>query len=155
MEIERSFLVAHDPPEAPERVEHIEQGYLAIDRDGTEVRVRRRDAEFTLTVKSPDGGRTRLEEELSLDAERFERLWPLTEGRRLDKDRHLLSLPDGLTAELDVYGGSLAGLRVVEVEFGSARAGDDFEPPGWFGLEVTDDGRYRNRELAVHGRPSA
>ena len=42
MEIERSFLVAHDPPVDAERVEHIEQGYLAIDRDGTEVRIRRR-----------------------------------------------------------------------------------------------------------------
>jgi adenylate cyclase len=153
VEIERSFLVAHDPPVDAERVEHIEQGYLAIDRDGTEVRIRRRGAGRTLTVKSPDAGRTRVEEELPLDAERFERLWPLTEGRRLEKDRHLIALAGGLTGELDVYGGSLAGLRVVEVEFASEPDSDVFEPPDWFGPEITDDRRYRNRELAAHGRP--
>lgn len=153
MEIERSFLIEHDPPVAPERVEHIDQGYLAIDRDGTEVRIRRRGNDMTLTVKSPDEGRSRVEEELELDAERFERLWPLTAGRRVEKDRQLVSLPGGLTAELDIYAGALAGLRVVEVEFASEPDAVEFTPPAWFGRELTDDGRYRNRELAVHGRP--
>jgi adenylate cyclase len=151
-EIERSFLVAHDPP-AWGTVTHIDQGYLAVDPDGTEVRIRRRGSELTLTVKGGDTGRTRLEEELTLDAERFERLWPLTEGRRLEKDRHVIQLPWDVAAELDAYHGSLEGLRVVEVEFASERDAADFEPPAWFGPEVTDDPRYRNRELAVYGRP--
>jgi adenylate cyclase len=151
-EIERRFLIGAQPP-AAERSERIEQGYVAIDRDGTEVRIRRRGGAHTLTVKSPDAGRVRVEEELEIDVERFERLWPLTAGRRLEKERRLLALPGGLTAELDVYGGALAGLRIVEVEFDSAAAADRFTPPAWFGEEVTDDDRYRNRELAVRGAP--
>jgi CYTH domain-containing protein len=151
-EIERCFLLAQAPVGA-DRVEHIDQGYLAIDRDGTEVRLRRRGGRLTLTVKSPDAGRVRVEEELEIDGQRFERLWSLTEGRRLVKDRQLIALPGGLTAEVDVYGGALAGLRVVEVEFASEQDAERFAPPEWFGTEVTDDRRYRNRELAVHGRP--
>ena len=154
MEIERRFLVGHGAPLADARsVDRIEQGYLAIDADGTEVRVRRRGGETTLSVKSGAAGRTRLEEELPIDADRYERLWPLTQGRRLEKDRHLIALPGGLTAELDIYTGSLAGLCIVEVEFADEAAGERFRVPAWFGREVTDEQRYRNRELAVRGRP--
>jgi len=60
---------------------------------------------------------------------------------------------DGLTAEVDVYDGDLAGLVVAEIEFDSPEQGDAFEPPGWLGREVTDDSRYGNRTLAVEGRP--
>lgn len=155
MEIERRFLVQPGAGVGgAQRVERIDQGYLAIDHEGgTEVRIRSRAGTCTLTVKSATAGRARLEEELALDAEHYERLWPLTQGRRLEKDRHVISLPDGLTAELDVYAGSLAGLRIVEVEFADEGEADRFSVPDWFGLEVTDDSRYRNRELAVHGLP--
>lgn len=152
-EIERSFVIERDPPIAAERVERIEQGYVAIDTDGTEVRIRRRGSALTLTVKSGDEGRTRVEEEVTLEEERFERLWPLTVGRRIVKDRHLFALTGGLTAELDVYVGALAGLRVVEVEFASEEDAERFRVPDWFGREVTNDQRYRNRELALHGLP--
>jgi CYTH domain-containing protein len=152
-EVERKFLIERDPTVAAERVEHIDQGYVAIDRDGTEVRVRRRGDRFTLTIKSGDVGLSRAEEELELDGERFDRLWRLSEGRRLEKDRHVIGLPDGLTAELDVYTGRLQGLRVVEVEFASEEDSRRFQPPAWFGPEITADERYRNRVLAVDGRP--
>ena len=154
IEIERKFLV----PEAPgdldrHRSTAIEQGYLATDDDGTEVRIRRRDGSATLTVKSA-GGRTRVEEELEIDVERFARLWPLTAGRRLEKTRYEIPTGDGLTIELDVYGGALAGLVVAEVEFDSDDAADAFYGPEWFGREVTDDSRYRNQRLAHEGAPS-
>ena len=117
------------------------------------MRIRRRDGSATLTVKSA-GGRTRVEEELEIDVERFARLWPLTAGRRLEKTRYEIPAGDGLTIELDVYGGSLAGLLVAEVEFDSEDAADAFYGPGWFGREVTDDSRYRNQRLAHEGAPS-
>ena len=154
MEIERKFLVRELPavPE-PSCATRIEQGYIAIAEDGTEVRVRRRDGAAVLTVKS-GGGRSRLEEEIEIGAERFERLWPLTESRRIEKTRHLIPAGTGLTIELDVYSGVLAGLMVAEVEFGSEDAADAFEPPEWFGAEVTDDARFKNQRLACDGAPA-
>jgi len=154
VEIERKFLV----PEAPDGVDAhpstaIEQGYLAIHDDGTEVRIRRRDGGSTLTVKS-GGGRTRAEEELELDDATFERLWPLTEGRRIEKVRHVIPTDaPGVEIELDTYGGDLGGLVVAEVEFAGEAEADAFEPPAWFGPEVTDDKRFKNQRLAVDGRP--
>ena len=43
---------------------------------------------------------------------------------------------------------------MAEVEFPSEDASQAFDPPSWFGHELTDDPRYRNRALAVDGRPS-
>jgi adenylate cyclase len=154
MEIERKFLVPEAPPGLERsRSTRIEQGYIAIADDGTEVRIRRRDGAATLTVKS-SGGLSRSEEEIEIDAGRFARLWPLTEGRRLEKTRHLIPAEAGLTIELDVYSGGLAGLTVAEVEFGSEDAADAFKPPDWFGPEVTDDARFKNQRLACEGLPA-
>jgi adenylate cyclase len=153
MEIERKFLVDAPPDDLGRHPSSaIEQGYLAIEPGGVEVRVRRRGGASVLTVKAGKG-RTRAEEELAIDAGAFERLWPLTEGRRVEKVRHLIPAGDGLTIELDVYTGDLAGLVVAEVEFPDEAAADAFAPPAWLGADVTDDERYKNHRLAVDGRP--
>ncbi|MCW2954657.1 MAG: adenylate cyclase [Conexibacter sp.] len=151
-EIERKFLLPR-PPAQLDRfpATRIEQGYLAI-TDEVEVRVRRRDRQATLTVKSTGGG-TRVEEELEIDARRFAALWPLTEGRRVVKVRHELPAGDGLTIELDVYEGALAGLVTAEVEFAGETDSAAYEPPDWLGTDVTEDVRFKNRTLALSGRP--
>jgi len=151
VEIERKFVVARTPDPLPDG-ERIEQGYLAIAPDGTEVRIRRRAGRSTLTVKSGPA-HVRVEEELDIDDRRFEALWPLTEGRRVAKTRHLVPLGDDLTAELDVYAEALDGLLVAEVEFASEQASLAFAPPDWLGTEVTGDARYANQSLALHGAP--
>jgi len=120
--------------------------------DGTEVRVRRRDANAWLTVKS-GGGRARVEEEIEIDGERFERLWPLTEGRRIEKTRYEIPVGDDLVVELDVYAGDLDGLVIAEVEFESEEAAEGFAAPDWLGPDVTEDLRYKNQRLARDGAP--
>ena len=80
-------------------------------------------------------------------------LWPLTEGRRLHKRRHVIPHGD-LQIEVDVYEGDLEGLVVAEIEFASEEEARGFEPPDWIGEEVTGDVRYLNETLATRGRPS-
>ena len=104
--------------------------------------MRRRGDDMTLTIKSGPG-MTRTEEELAIDARRFESLWPLTEGRRVNKTRHLIPLDGDLTAELDVYSGAHDGLLTAEIEFPSVEASEAFEPPAWLGRDVTGDGELR------------
>jgi adenylate cyclase len=153
IEIERKFLVSAPPPDLDRHPSSaIRQGYLAIEPSGTEARVRDRDGVAVLTVKQ-GGGRTRVEVEVPIEAGAFERLWPLTEGRRIEKTRHLVPAGDGLVIELDVYGGDLAGLVVAEVEFPSEAAADAFVAPEWLGRDVTADDRYKNQRLALDGAP--
>jgi adenylate cyclase len=114
--------------------------------------VRRRGGRSYLTVKS-GGGRVRVEEEIEIDDGRFERLWPLTEGRRIEKTRYEVPAGDGLTIELDVYTGDLDGLVTAEVEFDSEDAADAFTAPEWLGEDITEDKRYKNQRLAVDGAP--
>jgi adenylate cyclase len=154
IEIERKFLVPEPPSDLSRWPSSaIEQGYLAVDGDGTEVRVRRRDGGAALLTVKSSGGRTRVEEEIGIEPERFERLWPLTESRRIEKTRYEIPV-DGGVIELDVYAGALDGLVVAEVEFDSDEAADAFAAPRWLGPEVTDDARYKNQRLATDGAPA-
>lgn len=91
--------------------------------------------------------------EVELGPEQFEALRGACAGNRLEKRRHLVPLGDELTAEVDVYGGSLDGLLVAEVEFPSPEAARAFEPPAWFGREVTGERGYANQSLARGGIP--
>ncbi len=154
MEIERKFLIDEPPPLEDAEFSVIEQGYLAIvhpGADGDEVRLRRRDDQLTETVKR-GGGLARDEAEVELDADQFAALWPLTEGRRLHKRRYLIGAGERMI-ELDVYDGELEGLVVAEVEFRDEQAAARFEPPDWFGAEVTGKPEYLNETLATRGRP--
>jgi CYTH domain-containing protein len=146
-EIERKFRVARVPgglgPGAALR-----QAYVALD-GAVEVRVRSDGTDHRLTVK---GGRglERAEVEVAVDAAAFAELWALAGDRHLDKTRHRIDL-DGVTAELDLYTGALAGLAVVEVEFRSRAEAEAFAPPDWFGPEVTGEPGWSNAELASRG----
>jgi adenylate cyclase len=97
--------------------------------------------------------RTRVEEEIEIDERRFEALWPLTAGRRIEKRRYVIPAGERLSIELDVYAGELSGLVTAEVEFDSADRAEAFEPPAWIGSDVTGDRGYSNQSLAAHGRP--
>ena len=144
-EIERKFKVTELPAgldDTPHRP--VAQGYLATGH--VEVRLRRAGDETFLTIKSGDG-LVRAEEEMAIERERFERLWPLTEGRRIEKVRHLITHGDR-TIELDVFGGANEGLVIAEVEFPSEEAAYAVEGPDWFGEDVTGDPAYRNATLA-------
>ena len=152
MEVERKFLVSRPPDLGGATADEIEQGYLAIGSDG-EVRVRRKGDRLLLTAKR-GSGLSRQEAEIELDQPSFDELWALTEGRRLQKRRHVIPLGE-LKIEMDVYAGDLEGLVVAEIEFPSEEEAKAFEPPHWLGEEVTGDHRYLNETLATAGAPSA
>jgi CYTH domain-containing protein/CHAD domain-containing protein len=150
--IERKFLVEQAPADLGRLpAQRISQGYL-LTGDEVEVRARRHGERTTLTIK-PGLGRARQEEEIAIEPEQFARLWALTEGRRVEKVRCPIPAGEGLTIELDRYAGGLEGLATVEVEFDSQARAEMFEPPHWFGPEVTEDPRYKSHRLARDGAP--
>src|SRR5262245_43279665 len=151
-EIERKFLAGELPADVhAQRATRIRQAYLSI--EPAEVRVRGSDDRaYELTVKSV-GGLERTEVTLPVTAEQFEELWVLAPAG-IEKDRSSYAV-EGWTAEVDVYAGKLAGLVVIEVEFPTAADAASFDPPAWFGVEVTEDLRYRNSALARAEAPPA
>ena len=58
-----------------------------------------------------------------------------------------------LTAELDIFSGDLEGLVILEVEFPSVGDAVAFEPPAWFGKEVTNDPAYHNSVISRGADP--
>jgi adenylate cyclase len=150
-EIERKFRVARLPPDLGEGTS-LRQAYVAVDGD-VEVRVRSDGTHHALTVKG-GAGLERDEVEVAIDAVAFADLWRLAGARHLEKTRHRVDL-DGLTAELDLYVGALAGLAVVEVEFASRQEAEAFDPPDWFGAELTGEAAWSNAALAHNGAPDA
>lgn len=154
-EIERKFLIHHFPPSVTKECQPVDirQGYITDDPSGQQVRIRSKGDKYFLTVKGR-GDLEREEVEVELSEKQFSTLWPLTEGKRLRKQRYEIPYSEH-TIELDIFEGKLAGLKMAEVEFTSARESAELRLPDWFGKELTYDYRYTNSQLARSGKPDA
>lgn len=152
-EIERVFKVRQLPKNLEQYPsESIVQGYLAVDVTGAEVRLRKIGERYFETYKAA-GRLQRRELEIELSHDQFHTLWPGTEGQRIEKIRYQIN-EGGQKIELNVFRGGLEGLVLAEVEFPSPEKSAEFEPPHWFGEEVTEDSRYKNQNLAQKGAPN-
>lgn len=149
LEIERKYLL-RGLPDAVRGAPALEirQGYLPGTRLIERFReVRSNDAvAWYRTVKS-GRGIWRLELEEATTREVFDRIWPLTEGHRVEKRRYPVA-EDGATWEIDEF--MDRDLVLAEIELPSADA--EIEVPAWLAPhvvgEVTDDPEYTNLRLA-------
>ncbi len=145
-EIERKFLLETLPEDLKYiQKARIKQGYLALEKD-REVRLRQKEKTCYQTVKIGSGLR-RKELETEISQSQFDLFWEATEGLRLEKIRYT-TLWQEMEVEIDAYQGSLQGLYTAEVEFVDKKEAALFQPPPYFGEEVTFDKRYMNRSLA-------
>lgn len=145
MEIERKYLLKQLPSNLDSYAsKKIAQGYLCT---SPVVRVRRSNDSYYMTYKGA-GLMVREEYNLPLTREAYIHLVQKIDGRLIEKTRYLIPLDCGLTAELDVFEGDLAPLTLVEVEFDSVDAANEFVAPDWFGEDVTESGKYHNSYLS-------
>lgn len=148
MEIERKYLVKSPPENYTDYPCHqIEQAYLCT---APVVRIRKEDKQYYLTYKSK-GLMVREEYNLPLTKDSYEHLLLKADGTILTKKRYLIPLdPSGhLTIELDVFEGKFEGLLLAEVEFETQKEAENFQPPDWFGEDVTFSGEYQNSRLSA------
>lgn len=155
VEIERKFLINRvdlpsDYSDYPRR--EVIQGYVSAVDDGREVRLRTKGGHYFLTIKG-DGLKTRFESEVEITRHQFNALWPATVGYRVEKVRFEIPFGEHLI-ELDIFQGDLEGLITAEVEFDSKKSCNKFKPPKWFGREVTQDIRYKNKTMSRYGLPA-
>jgi adenylate cyclase len=151
-EIERKFIIKSIPfPLDKYPYEDISQGYLAASADGGEVRVRQKGDHYFLTVKK-GSGLERQETEIAISQTQFQELYQATAHDHVEKKRFIIQDEDRVI-ELDIFEGKLKGLMVAEVEFKSINDSRAYRAPSWFGMEVTEDERFANRNLAKYGLP--
>ena len=147
-EIERKFLIKQLPNDLKRsRSLMIEQGYLATEPAGRQVRIRKTGRSASLAFKVRRGTH-REEREIKLSPKQFAALWPGTAGRRLRKVRYEIPWKNVLI-EIDIYRGRHTGLIVAEVEFRDRSSARRFKAPWWLGREVTGEKRYSNVRLAL------
>lgn len=152
-EIERKFLIK-DLPFDLDTFPHdeISQGYLIADND-SELRVRVKNGREVILGVKKGNGLVRDETEVELLPEQYHQLWPQTRGARVNKTRY--KIPHNTAKiEVDVYKDELLGLKTAEIEFLSESESNDFAKPDWLGDEITEDARYKNKNLALKGMPT-
>ncbi len=147
-ERERKFLLDEDKCADWRRLAvghvRIEQGYLSRRKEST-VRVRIAGEQGWLTVKGITSGDTREEYEYEVPVADARRIMNMCEGLPLEKERWIVPW-EGMTWEVDIFGGQNSGLKLCEVELPLAFDGDLSMPP-FVGEEVTGDVRYYNSAL--------
>ncbi len=152
IEVERKFLVdLANVPLSLNMVKkyEISQFYTEL-KDEYEERVRKQNDLYIVTTKC-GRGLIREESEREISGAEYKQMEKKRIGSPIEKTRY--EIPSGdLTIELNVYNGKLKGLAVAEVEFDSLESGRRFNPPEWFGKEVTQDRTYENRSLATLDR---
>ena len=155
-EIERKFLLR---PCSPKRFLHsagleyrkyfMQQYYLPEQEEGY-VRYRRRDKKFFKTIKSGEG-MVREESEYPVSKEEFDSHLENHVGKIIKKERFVFDY-EGLTYELDRFGGALKGLCYLEIEFDDEMTAEAFGLPEIFSrlviAEVTDDRRFNNASIS-------
>ena len=158
METERKWLIREaDIPYDLTGAEkwEIEQAYICF---SPTVRIRRiNDDRFVLTVKGPPLNGTkhlsREEFETALSEKSYTQLLGKHEGHVIRKTRYRVRRADGLTEEIDIFRGKLAGLAYLEIEFDTEAEALAFPAPGWVIREVTFEKGWTNAALARHGMP--
>ncbi|MDE6433602.1 MAG: CYTH domain-containing protein [Lachnospiraceae bacterium] len=147
MEIERKFLIEKSKiPADLEQYPHnvIEQAYIITD---PVLRIRKKNDAYILTYKGA-GYMQREEVEFPLTMEAYNKLLTKTEGNIITKTRYKIPEHDNLIIEFDIFSGIYEGLYLAEVEFPDLKTADSYNPPEWFGKEVTHTSSFHNSTLS-------
>ena len=145
MEIERKFLIDTLPfnPEVYPSTE-IVQAYLNV---APVVRIRRDGDDYYLTYKS-GGLMAREEYNLPLNKSAFYHLLSKADGNIISKTRYRIPLGEKYTIELDFFHDKFEGVRLAEIEFETVEEAEAFNPPDYFGKDVTYDPEYHNSNMS-------
>ena len=154
VEIEKKWRVAKLPEDLT-RFECIDMEQAYLNTHPT-VRIRRENEEYFLTYKGiSENDVAHAEYNLPLTEEAFRHLLEKCDGRILRKTRYKMPVEGypSLTAELDIFSGELEGLVILEVEFPSVEEALSFDPPAWYGKDVTEDPAYHNSAISRGADP--
>lgn len=114
--------------------------HIPASSDHPTLRIRKNGDKHEVTKKQPivEGDASRqLETTIKLTSAEFADLSKLP-GKRVQKTRYLYA-ENNVDYEIDVFGGELTGLVLVDVEFETLEAKSEFKKPDWCLAEVTQE----------------
>lgn len=163
MEIERKWLMSGRPslPNIQDIIK-VSQSYIPI--SSGEIRVRSlvselsepSDAKYCVTIKS-DGTMSRYEWEKEVPVWVYDLLIRSSQDKIITKCITKVLLDTGLYLEFHDYDFPFDDLLILECEFPDQATAESFGIPNWLShyimKEVTDDVRYKNKNLALNGMP--
>lgn len=141
IEYEKTYLLKYIP-EAVKGADSsiIRDTYIPESVSHAHLRLRDKDNSYVLTKKQPVEGNNssiQYEHTIQLDRDEYESLVKCS-GKDFVKTRFFVELA-GKLAELDIYGGKLSGLAVVDFEFANADEMAEFSMPDFCLADVTQD----------------
>lgn len=141
LEIERRWLLK----EVPKNIDLVNGGFKKTEIKqwyiSTKPVIRLRshdDKEFVLCIKTKGNGKGLgvPEIETSLSLEEFKNLSKFVAGKKpVAKTRYYIPIGKKEMSELDIFSMPFNNLIIVEIEFKTKKAANDFIPPSWFGSE--------------------
>ena len=142
IELEKTYLAKYLPENLPncERKEVIDV-YLPKASEHPVLRLRKNGDKYVMTKKEPvvEGDSSEmLEQTIKLTEAEFKDLNRQLDGRRVSKIRYQYDY-NGHVAEIDVFQEELRGLVVVDFEFETVEAKNNFEMPEFCLAEVTQE----------------
>lgn len=135
----------------------IEQAYLKIEK-GEEIRIRKFGKIYFRTTKLDKEDQTRQEKEVRIEKNEFVKDYENILGTPIKKVRYqILNYPVFKEVNVDIYKGSLAPLKVAEIEYWGEEDVDNLEIPVWLQnyieRDVTTEPAYKNKNLSLNGLP--
>jgi len=146
LEIERKFLI-HKIPNNCEKSIHIKQYYMHID-DYFVQRLRFFDNQKAIiSLKQNCSGLSRYEFEYEIPLSDAQKIVSMSNSKFIEKIRHIIYF-DKIKWEIDEFLGQNEGLLIAEVELDSED--QDVVLPEWVNIEVTNQHKYFNYNLAIN-----
>lgn len=135
LEIERKFLVSDLPDLSKLTLVRYER-YYVYQTDGIEVRVQKKGDAFEFERKVQTDVLTRETQKIQITEGEFD-FFKNIANRSIIRVSYIIETTPKISIKM--YEGVFQGLVRAEVEFDSAEAAYAFEPPVWFGREITEN----------------
>ena len=128
--------------------------HLSEPKNQGKVRIRQIDGQIWILTVKADGTLKRPEWEKPVPERIARHLFVRSENRLIFKNRTPFPLAER-QLEFDVFHQKLSGLHIVECEFPTIELARAFVLPDWIegAIEVTEDKRFSNKNLASYGLP--
>ncbi len=141
IELEKTYLLKNIPEGLKDcEFKEVYDIYIPKESMHPNLRIRKNGSKYEMTKKSPvkEGDSSiQREQTIILTEKEFEELTQL-QGKRVRKKRYYYKYKDRI-AEIDVFQDALKGLILVDVEFDSEKAKDEFEIPEFCLVEITQE----------------